>query len=175
MPPPLKKLLPFIQERNRTKRPVLTAPLCLSHLVQQRDGRLQDLLPLVELRLVELPLQLQNLGPLPGRLRQRAEGQKWAGSASSRRLTQREDFQRGTLVHGSTAFKLFLSQFLARPTFLDLGTDFCRACLPVRDRVGVPRLQGVGRPLQSVQLVEQQHVESHQHHQASRQTGQGAR
>lgn len=30
----------------------------------------------------------------------------------------------------------------------------------------MPRLQGVGRPFQSVQLVEQQHVECHQHHQA---------
>lgn len=42
----------------------------------------------------------------------------------------------------------------------------CKWCLPVGDRVGVPRLQCVGRPLQSVQLIEQQHVERHQHHQA---------
>lgn len=44
----------------------------------------------------------------------------------------------------------------------------CKHSSPVRDGVGVPRLQGVGRPFQSVQLVEQQHVERHQHHQASR-------
>lgn len=39
------------------------------------------------------------------------------------------------------------------------------ACLPVSNRIGVPRLQCMGRSFQSVQLVEQQHVESHQHHQ----------
>lgn len=36
---------------------------------------------------------------------------------------------------------------------------------PVCQRVRVPRLQCVGSPLQSVQFVEQQHVERHQHHQ----------
>lgn len=39
------------------------------------------------------------------------------------------------------------------------------ARLPVGHRVGVPALQGVSCSFQSVQLVEQQHVESHQHHQ----------
>lgn len=45
-----------------------------THLVEQRDGRLQDLLPLAELRLVELPLQVQHLSPLTRRLRQGAGG-----------------------------------------------------------------------------------------------------
>lgn len=46
----------------------------------------------------------------------------------------------------------------------------CKQCLPVGDRIGVPRLQCVGRSLQSVQLIEQQHVECHQHHQADGRT-----
>lgn len=45
-----------------------------SDLVQQGDGGLQDLLPLTELRLVELPLEVQNLGPLARRLGQRTDG-----------------------------------------------------------------------------------------------------
>lgn len=69
--------------------------LRLTHLVEQRDRRLQDLLPLAELRLVELPLQLQDLRPLPGRLRQRAAGEKprWVSvTAASHRMrgTSRE-------------------------------------------------------------------------------------
>lgn len=44
-----------------------------THLVEKSDGWLQDLLPLAELRLVELPLELQDLSPLSSRLRQRTE------------------------------------------------------------------------------------------------------
>lgn len=40
-----------------------------------------------------------------------------------------------------------------------------RCLLPVSNRVGVPRLQCMCGSFQSVQLVEQQHVERHQHHQ----------
>lgn len=46
---------------------VFPAELIL-HLVEKRDRRLQDLLPLAELRLVELPLELQDLSPLSRRL-----------------------------------------------------------------------------------------------------------
>lgn len=46
----------------------------------------------------------------------------------------------------------------------------CKQRLPVGDGIGVPRLQCVGRSLQSVQLIEQQHVERHQHHQADGRT-----
>lgn len=54
------------------------------------------------------------------------------------------------------------------PPALKVSLLVCKQCSPVRDGVGVPRLQGVGRPFQSIQLVEEQHVECHQHHQASR-------
>lgn len=40
--------------------------------------------------------------------------------------------------------------------------------LPVGHREGVPGFQCVGCSFQSVQLVEQQHVECNQHHQANR-------
>lgn len=47
-------------------------------------------------------------------------------------------------------------------------TEFTSVRSPVGDGIGVPRLQCVGRSLQSVQLVEEQHVESNQHHQTDK-------
>lgn len=105
-----------------------------THLVEQRDGRLQDLLPLAELRLVELPLQVQHLSPLTRRLRQ------GAGGGHTDALTHRNQ-QNLVLLRGGG--------------------------LPVRHRVGVPPLQRVSGPLQGVQLIEEQHVESDQHQQTA--------
>lgn len=68
----------------------------------------------------------------------------------------------------STSLRGVASTSSDAPPALKLTLFVCQQCSPVRDGVGVPRLQGVGRPFQSVQLVEQQHVECHQHHQASR-------
>ena len=47
-----------------------------THLVEKRDGGLQDLLPLAELSLVKLPLKLQDLSPLSSCLGQRTEERK---------------------------------------------------------------------------------------------------
>lgn len=50
-----------------------------THLVEERDRGLQDLLPLAELSLVKLPLKLQDLSPLSCCLRQRTEERKARG------------------------------------------------------------------------------------------------
>lgn len=46
------------------------------HLVKECHRRLQYLLPFVELRLMKLPLKLQDLSPLPSCLRQRTDGKR---------------------------------------------------------------------------------------------------
>ena len=109
-----------------------------THLVEECDGGLQDLLPLTELRLVKLPLQVQHLSPLSCRLRQRAAEKKKRNTPPSSELSS----HRGGTARSPRGPRL-----------------------PVGDGVGVPLLQCVSRSFQSVQLVEQQHVESHEHHQ----------
>lgn len=49
-------------------------------------------------------------------------------------------------------------------------TAGCAEALPVSHREGVPGFQCMGCSFQSVQLVEQQHVECNQHHQTNRRT-----
>lgn len=51
--------------------------------------------------------------------------------------------------------------------FLDIIKDTAQG-LPVSNREGMPSFQCMGCSFQSIQLVEQQHVECNQHHQASR-------
>lgn len=121
-----------------------------THLVEKSDGRLQDLLPLAELRLVELPLELQNLSPLSSRLRQRTE-ETGGGEVKGDGETYGEKCR-------AISNAILLQQQFNR---LEEANENSAECLPVSNRIRVPRLQCMGRSFQSVQLVKQQHVESH--------------